>query len=69
MQKSKKKYYIMQKLVGILMMLFGIIVGILAQSPECVLLFAPMGAGLIFTKEKLIMATDEYWKENPVERK
>ena len=51
------------------MMLFGIIVGILAQSPECVLLFAPMGAGLIFTKEKLIMATDEYWKENPVERK
>ena len=69
MSNSEKKYYIMQKLVGILMMLFGIIVGILAQSPECVLLFAPMGAGLIFTKEKLLMATDEYWKENPVERK
>lgn len=66
---SEKKYYIMQRIVGILMMLFGIIVGILAQSPECVLLFAPMGAGLIFTKEKLLMATDEYWKENPVERK
>ena len=66
---SEKKYYIMQRIVGILMMLFGIIVGILAQSPECVLLFTPMGAGLIFTKEKLLMATDEYWKENPVERK
>ena len=69
MSNSEKKYYIMQKVIGILLMLFGIIVGILAQSPECVLLFAPMGAGLIFTKEKLIMATDEYWKENPVERK
>ena len=69
MSNSEKKYYIMQKVIGILMILFGIIVGILAQSPECVLLFAPMGAGLIFTKEKLIMATDEYWKENPVERK
>ena len=66
---SEKKYDRMQRIVGILMMLFGIIVGILAQSPECVLLFAPMGAGLIFTKEQLIMATDEYWKENPVERK
>ena len=66
---SEKKYYIMQKAIGVLVFIFGIVAGLLAQIPECVLVLSPIGVGLIFTKEKLIMATDEYWKQNPVERK
>lgn len=63
---AETKYYILQKTVGIAAFLAGIFGGIAVESIAPLLVLSPMGIGLFFTKEKVLMISNVYWDENPI---
>ena len=55
-RRQEKLYYIKQKIFGILMAAFGILIPFVADGDATAsLLFIPMGLYTIFTKEKVLM--------------
>lgn len=55
-KKVNRKYFIKQKLFGLLMVLFGVLVPIVCDGDATMsLLIVPMGLYILFTKEKVFM--------------
>jgi hypothetical protein len=55
-KKANRKYFIKQKLFGLLMVLFGILIPFVADGDATMsLLIVPMGLYTMFTKEKVLM--------------
>jgi hypothetical protein len=55
-KKSKKKSDLKQKLFGLLMVLFGVLIPFVADGDVTMsLLIVPMGLYILFTKEKVLM--------------
>lgn len=65
---AERKYFILQKTVGVISIIFGIATGILIHD-VAPLLACFIGAAFLFSKDKILMATDVYWDENPVKNK
>ena len=65
---AEQKYFILQKTVGIVSIIVGISAGILMHD-VAPLLACFIGAAFLFSKDKILMATDVYWDENPVKNK
>ena len=58
-------YYMLQKIIGIIITTAGIWAGI-AFAEFGIVFFALMfGLPLIFTNEKILMISDVYWNKNP----
>lgn len=66
---AEKKYFLMQKAIGVLAIIFGIIGSLLMEEAAALILFGAIGTLFLFSKDKILMLTDTYWEENPVNRK
>ena len=62
---AEQKYYIIQKLIGVIVTLAGIIGGFAVQSFPVLLVGVLIGLALMFSKDKIIMVSSVYWDENP----
>lgn len=60
---EKQRYFVKQKLIGILLIVFGIIFTILNYGEDCpiLMIMGPIGLYAIFTKRMVWM--DEYYFE------
>ena len=65
---AETKYYIFQKLIGIFAIAFGVLAGILIESIAPVLIISGIGFAFLFSKEKILMAGNVYWNENPIHK-
>lgn len=63
---AETKYYILQKSVGIIIVILGVLAGVLIEDIAPLLLGCGIGSALLFTKEKVLMVGDVYWNENPI---
>lgn len=63
---AEMKYYIMQKTLGVLVLILGTALGLWAKEAAALLMFPIMGLALIFSKDKVLMIGDVYWEENPL---
>lgn len=66
---AEAKYYLFQRVIGAITVLFGIIAGALIESVAPLLFGITFGLCLLFTKQKVIMIGKVYWDENPIENK
>ena len=64
---AEAKYFIIQKIIGVVVLVLGIIAGVWVESIAPLFFGCGVGAVFIFSKEKILMASDVYWKENPTE--
>lgn len=64
---AEAKYFIIQKIIGVAVLVLGIIAGVWIESIAPLFFGCGVGAVFIFSKEKILMASDVYWKENPIE--
>ena len=63
---AEMKYYIIQKIVGIVILILGIVAGVWIESVAPLFFGCGVGTVLIFSKEKILMVGDVYWDENPI---
>lgn len=57
----KQKYFIKQKLLGLLLIIFGVLSCVLTGDGTAMILFLIIGIGVIRTKEMVVM--DKYYYE------
>ena len=62
---AEQKYYTIQKLMGVIVTLAGIIGGFAIQSFPVLLVGVLIGLAFIFSKDKILMVSSIYWDENP----
>ena len=62
---AEQKYYIIQKLMGVACIILGVVGAFILQSFPVMMVGVGIGIGCLMTKEKIIMASDVYWDENP----
>ena len=62
---AEQKYYIIQKLMGVTCIILGVVGAFILQSFPVMMVGVGIGIGCLMTKEKIIMASDVYWDENP----
>ena len=62
---AEQTYYIIQKLIGVIITLAGIIGGFAVQSFPVLLVGVLIGLAFMFSKDKLLMVSSVYWDENP----
>ena len=62
---AEQKYYIIQKLMGVACIILGVVGAFILQSFPVMMVGVGIGIGCLMTKEKIIMASDVYWNENP----
>ena len=62
---AEQKYYIIQKLIGAIVTLAGIIGGFAVQSFPVLLVGVLIGLAFMFSKDKILMVSNVYWDENP----
>ena len=65
---AEQKYFLLQKGIGIIAIVVGTFGSIVMEEATPFFLFASLGSAFLFSKDKILMATDVYWKENPVNR-
>lgn len=65
---AELKYYIMQKVTGVLVLVLGTALGLWAKEAAALFIAPIMGLVLIFSKDKVLMIGDVYWEENPLEK-
>ena len=61
-------YYIIQKILGIIITVAGIWAGIAFEEFGIVFFALMFGLPLIFTNEKILMISNVYWNKNPTNR-
>lgn len=64
---AETKYFIIQKIIGVIILMLGILSGVWIESIAPLFFGCGVGAVFIFSKEKILMASDVYWSENPIE--
>lgn len=57
----RQRYFMKQKLIGLVMIIFGIIPSLLIDDGNIFMVCVPMGIVLLFTKEMLWI--DDYYRE------
>ena len=62
---AEQIYYIIQKLIGVIITLAGIIGGFTVQSFPVLLVGVLIGLAFMFSKDKILMVSSVYWDENP----
>ena len=62
---AEQIYYMIQKLIGVIITLAGIIGGFSVQSFPVLLVGVLIGLALMVTKDKILMSSSVYWDENP----
>ena len=62
---AEQIYYLIQKLIGVIVTLAGIIGGFAVQSFPVLLVGVLIGLAFMSSKDKILMASDVYWDENP----
>ena len=62
---AEQIYYIIQKLIGVIITLAGIIGGFAVQSFPVLLVGVLIGLAFMFSKDKILMVSSVYWDENP----
>lgn len=65
---AEQKYFLLQKGIGIIAIVIGIHGSIVMEEATPFFLFASLGAAFLFSKDKILMLTDTYWEEKPVNR-
>lgn len=65
---AEQKYFLLQKGIGIIAIIVGFLGSIVMEDATPFFLFASLGAAFLFSKDKILMVTDVYWEENPVNR-
>lgn len=63
---AEQKYYIMQKTVGVLVLVLGTMLGLWAKEAAALFISPLMGLVLIFSNDKVLMIGEVYWEENPL---
>lgn len=63
---AEQKYYIMQKIVGVLVLVLGTALGFWTREAAALFIFPIMGLVLIFSRDKVLMIGEVYWEENPL---
>ena len=62
---AEQIYYMIQKLIGVIVTLAGIIGGFAVQSFPVLLVGVLIGLALMVIKDKILMVSSVYWDENP----
>lgn len=62
---AEQIYYMIQKLIGVACIILGVVGAFILQSFPVMMVGVGIGIGCLMTKEKIIMASDVYWDENP----
>ena len=62
---AEQIYCIIQKLIGVIVTLAGIIGGFAVKSFPVLLVGVLIGLALMLSKDKILMVSDVYWDENP----
>ena len=62
---AEQTYYIIQKLIGVIVTIAGIIGGFAVQSFPVLLVGVLIGLALMLSKDKILMVSSVYWDENP----
>ena len=62
---AEQIYYIIQKTIGLIVTLAGIIGGFVVQSFPVLLVGVLIGLVFMFSKDKILMVSSVYWDENP----
>lgn len=62
---AEQIYYIIQKLIGVIVTLAGIIGGFEVKSFPVLLVGVLIGLALMFSKDKILMVSSVYWDDNP----
>lgn len=57
----KQRYFVKQKLVGLVLMVASIVVGVMINDMTICVLTVPLGLGLIFTKD-MVWMNDYYYE-------
>ena len=62
---AEQIYYIIQKLIGVIITLAGIIGGVAVQSFPVLLVGVLIGLAFMFSKDKILMVSTVYCDQNP----
>ena len=65
---AEQKYFLLQKGIGIIAIIVGTFGSIVMEEATPFFLFASLGTAFLFSKDKILMATNVYWDENPINR-